>query len=143
MSVPRLIRARFPTLSKLVCPHMTLPAVDETSAVAPSEVEVLRARVAELEGLLLQKNEPLQGFFKMPPMLTNLLGLLVTLPYVDAKIANEQAGIVSNLKVTVHRLRMELKPHNIVIHSRKYAGYWLADSDKARIRELIAETSAH
>lgn len=122
---------------------MTNATVEEASAAAPSEVETLRARVATLESLLLQKNDRLQGAFKMPPMLTNLLGLLVSVPYVNTEIAEAQIGIVSNLKVTMHRLRMELKAHNIEVHSRKYAGYWLSDEDKARIREMIADKSAH
>jgi hypothetical protein len=122
---------------------MSNAAVEEASADAPSEVEHLRARVIELEKLLLQKSDELQAAFRMPPMLTNLLGLLVAMPYVDAKIAEERAGIVSNLKVTMHRLRMELKGHGIEIRSRKQAGYWLDDADKTRIRELIELRTTH
>lgn len=115
--------------------------VIEASAAAPSEIEALRARVATLESLLLQKNDDLQGVFKLPPMLTNLLGLLVSVPYVNTEIAEAQIGIVSNLKVTMHRLRAELKAHNIEVHSRKYAGYWLSDADKTRIREMLEDAN--
>lgn len=111
--------------------------------VAPSELETLRARVEQLEAALNQNSKQLAALFRLTPALSNLLGLLMSLPYVDAETVEKQVGLFTNLKVAICRLRKELEPHGITIKSRRFSGYWLEESDKQRIRSLLpAEVSA-
>lgn len=105
----------------------------------PNEIEKLRARVAELEKLLNQKSNDITSVFRMPPALSDLLGLLVAMPTINAEIVQEKIGITSDIKVTMHRLRKELQPFKISIKSRRHAGYWLDDADKERIKEMVTE----
>ena len=105
----------------------------------PNEVEALRARVAELEKLLNQKSSNYTSVFRMPPALSDLLGLLVAMPTINAEIVQEKMGITSDIKVTMHRLRKELQPFKISIKSRRHAGYWIDDADKERIKAMITE----
>lgn len=103
------------------------------------EITSLRARVAELEKLLNQKSNDITSVFRMPPALSDLLGLLVAMPTINAEIVQEKIGITSDIKVTMHRLRKELQPFKISIKSRRHAGYWLDDADKERIKAMVTE----
>jgi hypothetical protein len=105
----------------------------------PTEIETLRARIAELEKLLNQKSNDLTTVFRIPPALRDLLGLLVAMPTINAEIVQEKIGITSDIKVTMHRLRKELAPYKISIKSRRHAGYWLEDADKDRIKAMVTE----
>lgn len=105
----------------------------------PTEIDKLRSRIAELETLLNQKNNDLSSVFRMPPALSDLLGLLIAMPTVNAEIVQERVGISSDIKVTMHRLRKELAPFQIKVKSRRHAGYWLEDQDKDRIKQMVAE----
>lgn len=104
-----------------------------------TEIDTLRSRVAELEKLLNQKNSDLSSVFRMPPALSDLLGLLLAMPTINAEIVQEKVGISSDIKVTMHRLRKELAPFQIKVKSRRHAGYWLEDQDKERIKQMVAE----
>lgn len=105
----------------------------------PNEIDTLRVRVAELEKLLNQKSNDITSVFRMPPTLSDLLGLLVAMPTINAEIVQEKIGITSDIKVTMHRLRKELQPFKISIKSRRHAGYWIDDADKERIKEMVTE----
>jgi hypothetical protein len=104
-----------------------------------NEIETLRARIAELEKLLNQKSSNYTSVFRMPPALSDLLGLLVAMPTINAEIVQDKMGITSDIKVTMHRLRKELQPFKISIKSRRHAGYWIDDADKERIKAMVTE----
>jgi hypothetical protein len=101
-----------------------------------SEVELLRARVEQLEAALNQNSKQYTAAFRLTPSLGNVLGLLVALPYVDAETVQTRLELFTNLKVAICRLRKELAPHGVEIKSRRFSGYWLDDADKQKIKAL-------
>jgi DNA-binding response OmpR family regulator len=101
-----------------------------------SEVEALRARIEQLEAALNQNSKQYTAKFRLTPSLANVLGLLVSLPYVDADTVQERLELFTNMKVAICRLRKELAPHGIEIKSRRFSGYWLDDADKQKIKAL-------
>ena len=104
--------------------------------------EALIERVAALEGALrLKGTRSVASFFSLPPILANLLELLVTQPYVTQEIAEEQLGICKDLKVAICRLRRELEPWGIEIKSKRFTGYWLGGDTKAKIKSLLTVES--
>jgi hypothetical protein len=106
----------------------------------------LQTRVRDLEIALGQKSEVLLATFRLPPVMNNLFGLLLSVPSVTEEIVRQRLEIAPNAKVAVHRLRKQLKKFcetnnldPITIHSRRNVGYWLEDADKLRIREFVAQ----
>ena len=104
-----------------------------------SEVEFLRERVSKLEAALNQKSNRYQSVFNLTPALADLLGLLVSQPFITMAMVQDQVGIFTNLKVAICRLRKVLATFDVVIHSARYNGYWLNEKDRAYIRNLVAE----
>jgi len=109
---------------------------------AATEIETLRARIRELEDVLSHSNRAITATFRLPPALSQLMGLLLSLPHVNRKIITEQLGVASVAKVAIWRLREELKPFNIEIHSKRSLGWWIEEDDKRRAQELIEATIA-
>jgi hypothetical protein len=72
--------------------------------------------------------DELAATFHLTPALSNLLGLLMTVPTVRSR---------GHYKAPMFRLRKQLRGWDIKIRSRRYVGYWLDDEDKARIRALV------
>jgi hypothetical protein len=102
------------------------------------EAEALRLRIRDLEAALGQKDEGLANTFKLAPKMTDLLGLLLSLPIVTSDQIDRRLGIASDAKVAIHRLRKELAPWSIAIFSKRLRGYWLDDETKAKIKQLIS-----
>lgn len=98
----------------------------------------LRNRVRDLELALGQRDEGLAATFRLTPVLNNLMGLLLTVPVVTPEMIRQRLEIAPDAKVAAHRLRKQLEPFEIKIHSRRNVGYWLEDADKARIRGMVA-----
>lgn len=103
------------------------------------ENTLLRERVRELENALGQKSELLQNTFKLSPVLSNLLGLLLALPAVKAELVHHRVGIAC-AKVSIHRLRKVLEPFGVDIKSQRMVGYWLTDEDKLKVRDILVAT---
>ena len=101
------------------------------------DLDALKARIADLEAALDQKNKSIEATFKLTPSLTNLLGLLLSLPTVSAEIITHRLEVTSDAKVAVHRLRKILLPYGVTIHSTRLLGYWISDEDKEKIRAEI------
>jgi hypothetical protein len=105
---------------------------------ADDETATLRARVRDLEAVLGQNHEGITATFRLPPVLSNLFGLLLSLPNVTSEMIRQRLEIATDAKVAIHRLRTHLKDFDIEIQSRRNVGYWFDDATKVRIRALIA-----
>ncbi len=106
-------------------------------AISEEEYQRVLARVADLETALEQSNSNLAVTFRLPPALNKLLGLLLSLPNVTSEMVHQRLEIATDAKVAVHRLRHVMTPHGIKIHSRRNLGYWIENSDKLKIREML------
>ena len=104
-----------------------------------SEVEMLRARVSQLEAALNQKSKRMASAFNLTPSLSDLLGLLLSLPHVNSEVVQDQMGTFTSIKVAMCRLRKILAPHGVEIKSQRFGGYWLTEKDKIYIRSLLTE----
>lgn len=101
------------------------------------EIELLRSRVAELEAALGLKNETITSRYKLTPAMSSLLGLLVEMPIVTEEAIKEQVRIAADAKVAVYRLRRQLAPYGIEIHSRRGSGWYLDNVTKDSIRLAV------
>jgi hypothetical protein len=104
-----------------------------------TELEFLRERVGKLEAALNQNSRNMVLAFNLTPGLANLLGMLLSLPYVDTHTAKSATFAYTNLKVAICRLRKELAQYGVTIQSRRFSGYWLTPSHKEIIREILTE----
>lgn len=107
-----------------------------------NEIETLREKVRNLEAALGQRNDKLAYTFKLTPAQTSLLGLLLALPSVNADTITDRLGIVTDVKVAIHRLRNELKTWDIAIQSKRNLGYWLDEGAKGRIKGMLGNDAA-
>lgn len=103
------------------------------------EVELLRARVICLEAALNQKHPVMVAKLNLTPALADLLGLLISLPFVTAHNVQNQLAIFTNMKVGICRLRKILQPHGVEIQSRRFSGYWLSQKDKDYLQALLTD----
>lgn len=102
----------------------------------------LAHRVAQLERLLNLNDATLQSVFHLTEQCSNLLGLLLNCGNVPLKLDGDaHYGGLVNPRPTVQRLREQLKPFGIEVHTRRGIGYFLAEEDKARIREMLKAES--
>lgn len=104
-----------------------------------TEIEMLRARVVNLEAALHQKSPAMVAKLNLTPALSDLLGLLISLPFVTAHNVQDQLAIFTNLKVGICRLRKILEPHGVTIQSRRFSGYWLSQKDKDYLNALLTD----
>lgn len=108
-----------------------------TGNTEPEYVQMLEARVLDLQKVLHQNDGVLAATFRLPPQLSNLLGLLLALPSVDSDTVHQRLEVSYDAKVAKHRLKKALEPWGIEIHGKRGIGYWLSDEDKAKIKGLI------
>lgn len=103
--------------------------------------ELARAhdRIRDLEAALKQKDRTLAVTFRLTPTLSDLFGLLVSLPNVTVEMMTQRLGITSEPKVAVSRLREKLKPWGVKIYNARHVGYWLAEEDKARVKQILTQ----
>jgi hypothetical protein len=80
-------------------------------------------------------DEDLASVFRLPELLSNLMGLLMEKPTVTIKTIQT---LTPKPKAAMFRLRKHLSEWKIEVHSRRYVGYWIEDKDKARIRAYVA-----
>lgn len=99
----------------------------------------LRARVAELEAVIGRANSDIAAAFKLPPAMNRLFSLLLAVPFVTSDMVTGRLNIATDVKVAMFRLRRMLEPYDIKVHARRYIGYWIDQSDKARIRAMLEE----
>jgi len=103
------------------------------------EIAALRARLRALEGAVEYSSTRLGDVFQLPPMLSNLMRLLLAVPTVTNVMVRKITG---QPKAAISRLRRHMKKHKIHIYSRRYVGYWIEDKDKARIRAYVEAKEA-
>lgn len=110
-----------------------------TTDVAHQDWEALKARVRDLEVALKQNDTSLMLAFNLTPAAGNLFGLLLSARVVTADTIQQGLEIATDAKVAIHRLRQQLKPWDITIHSRRGLGYWIDAETKARAKALMAQ----
>lgn len=110
---------------------------------SPLEI-ALRARIQDLEAALGLNNDNLGAVFRLPAAHAKLLGLLLAVQNVTPEMVQDRLGIVTDTKVAMHRLRSYLttwaadnQQDAFEIKSRRTLGYWLDDSTKRRMREIV------
>jgi DNA-binding response OmpR family regulator len=101
------------------------------------QVAKLQARVDELEAMLGQNDNRIAIAYGLPPRMSNLLGLLLTVEVATPEMIQDQLGIATNTKVAIHRLRTYMALHDVTIHSQRGLGYWLDEETKQRLTERV------
>lgn len=76
--------------------------------------------------------------YQLPEALGKVLALLLTEPYVTAKMIEER-GITSVGKVAVNRLRKRMNAFGVNILSMRNMGYWLHNERKEQILTELAK----
>lgn len=104
------------------------------------EINLLKTRLAYLQGNLTTQADEMARAFKLTPQLAELLSLLMTSEVVPAKMI-EVLRIAPLAKVVVNRLRRELRVHKLRLQSKRFVGYWLDAETKAEIRTRLAEVA--
>lgn len=97
------------------------------------EIATLRARVQDLEAALRQNDHSLALAFDLPPKLSDLLGLLMSVSVATSETIRQRLEITTDTKVSIHRLRKHMAPYGVIIHNRRGFGYWLDDRTKEGI----------
>ena len=78
----------------------------------------------------------LQRKYHVSPALAQILHMLVE----NQRVTPDQiegAGIVTDARVGVHRLRKIMSAHEIEVRSSYRTGYWMSDEDRAKVRECL------
>jgi len=78
----------------------------------------------------------LQRAYDVTPSLAHLLHLLAHTQRVTAAHA-EELGLVSDTRVSIHRLRRIMAPHGISVRTSYATGYWLSDEDQAKVKAVL------
>lgn len=106
-----------------------------------AENEALRTRVRDLErALSLDNTASLKKTFRLPPVLSKYLSVLLRLPAASTDVLARVVAAECDPKITKYRLQRHLKAWGITINTTRNVGYWLSDEDKAKIRALMADT---
>jgi hypothetical protein len=118
-----------------------------------SEIQRLRDRIEELEGLLGIGCEDLDrlAVLGLPAICSTILGLLLKRAVVSREAAyvvvygnrpeTEQPQI-KGLDVYVWRIRQRLRLHNVELKTQFRVGWYLTSGDKAKIKALIGAVPA-
>jgi DNA-binding response OmpR family regulator len=101
------------------------------------DVDVLRSRLRDLETTLMQNDANIAATFKLTPAMSDLLGLLLTLPKVTSDMISQRLEIATDSKVAIYRLRKHMQEFDVKIHSVRNVGYWLDAEDKKKLRERM------
>lgn len=117
-----------------------------------SELEKLRERLAQLEGVIgldrSAKSKIADAFPKMEPALCEILAMLLKRDFVardglytvlygarpDGDMPDERV-----LDTQVCRLRSQLQPHGVTFETAKDAGWWMPKPQKTKLRAVIEE----
>jgi hypothetical protein len=99
--------------------------------------EVLHGRIRDLEATLLIGSKSIRAVFHLSPRLADIFGLLLSQDVVPTETLTTRLNLVSDAKVAVHRLRRQMAPLGITIHSRNRVGYWISDEDKAILHGML------
>jgi hypothetical protein len=107
-----------------------------------TELIAALARIKDLEAALKQNDQALLAYYRLPPVSTNLFGLLLSMATVTPEMIQQRLEIATESKVAMHRLRRQLEPFGIIVQSKRNVGYWLDDETKKRVQETINPTPA-
>ena len=100
-------------------------------------IDTLKARIVELEGLLKQSDRTIETVFRLPPALSKLMGLMLATPNVNEKMICEQLNIATVGKVAIWRLRQSIAPWGIEIQARRSVGWWFDEAAKSKIKKIL------
>jgi hypothetical protein len=82
-------------------------------------------------------NNKLAAAFRLPPKLSNLLGLLMQEDTVSTELAQHELGTKYAARVSFYRLRKRIFPYGIIVQSQYGGLYWLDPHMKQRVEEKI------
>ena len=113
-----------------------------------SEVEALKDRIRELEWLLgLRRQWPKPRLKGIRVIGWQMIGLLLRWPLVTHDVAfraiyggrpeADQPKNVHIITTVIHRLRIALRPYDIIIEGQYGSGYYLDAKNKQRLAELV------
>lgn len=118
--------------------YSRLAAALEQIEQQKATIEALREENRQLRRAILQGNDALWRTFRLPPMLTRLLGMLRSEDFVSAEMIQAELGYSTDPKIAILRLRRELARWDIVIQSARARGYFLTDDMKERVHALVS-----
>ena len=109
------------------------------------EVQFLRERVRQLEGMILDRDFSLKSAFGLTMQEARILRCLVVRgSAVPSSIIEEvwpdgyePSNPERQIRVVLYHIRRKLKPAGIEIHSRSRYGYWIDDATRKQIRERV------
>lgn len=81
----------------------------------------------------------LAAAFKLPPKLSHLLRLLISVRVSNVGMIEKELGIGYDARILVHRLRKRMHEYDIVIHSQYGGQYWLTPEHKEKVRGMVHE----
>lgn len=79
----------------------------------------------------------LQVTFSMSKSMAKVVKLMLDEGRITSDGIENKHKIVTDAKVLVHRIRRQLAPFGITIHSRRDVGYWMDDASKAILLKAI------
>lgn len=119
----------------------------DAEAKRHDEINRLKVRIRDLEDALGLSNTDIATAFHLSPSLGRILSLLVSVPSVSRHMIEQQLEIVSDAKVAIYRLKLDLNRYTdadrsprIIIHGKRSHGYWLDRATKERIKQIVAAT---
>lgn len=113
-----------------------------TEARLREEIDTLRERVRQLEGLL---REPLPCALHgvLSPMEVQIMQVLLRRENISTDGLRMAVGSRSTgrdtISILVHRIRRKLASRNIEICSRRFLGYYMPPASKAIVRQMMTQ----
>jgi len=101
------------------------------------DVDALKQRIAELEAKLFRAPQSIERLFNMTPHIALLFTVLIEEEVVTERQIAERVPGTSEAKVSIYRLRKALAPFNISIHSHRRVGWYIDDTQKQLVKEMI------
>lgn len=77
----------------------------------------------------------IQCAYRLTPSQAKLLELLLNERFVSVTMIEDEHRIVTDARVTIHKLRRKLGLHGIKIETLRSSGYWLPKEAKKAIAE--------
>jgi hypothetical protein len=79
----------------------------------------------------------LQITFSMSKSMATVVKLMCDDGRITADAIENKHKIVTDAAVLIHKIRRQLAPFGITVHSRRDVGYWIDDSSKAVLLKAI------
>lgn len=110
-----------------------------------NNIPALKKRIKDLEAMLGQNDLKLASTFQLSARLSDLLGLLMSIPVATESMVQDRLGF-ADARVAIHRLRKRLlafhysvglEPEEEIIETRYGLGWAIDDDMKQKLRDLL------